>query len=227
MPIKKTYAEHGDACATAHALELVGDRWNYPVLRELMLAPKRFSELFASVRGITPTVLTTRLRQLEVVGLVRKVTLPAPARVVAYELTKWGQQLDPIMRELGRWAQASPTRTHDGGLTPDATIQSMRTMAPPGELHPAIELALHLFDARIPEDPGYDYRISWGTTGLVAERGMNTRATGWVNADSSTWAGILYDSQSLDSKGVRIEGQRDSVQRLVDQFTAPSLDADS
>lgn len=52
MPIKRTYASHGDACATSHAMELLGDRWTYPVIRELMLAPKRFAELEASLREI-------------------------------------------------------------------------------------------------------------------------------------------------------------------------------
>lgn len=218
MPIKRTYAEFGDACATAHALELVGDRWNYPVLRELMLAPKRFNELLPSVRGITPTVLTSRLRHLENAGLVRKVSIPSPARVKAYELTEWGKQLDPIMRELGLWAQTSPTRTDEGGLTPDATIQSMLTMAPTGPIRPPIELALHLFDARILNDPGYDYRVSWGDAGLVAERGDNPRATARVDADSSTWTRILYDSLPIDSDGVQIDGNRDTIQRLVGKF---------
>lgn len=221
MPIKRTYAELGDACATAHALELVGDRWNYPVIRELMLAPKRFRELQASVIGITPTVLTSRLRDLEIGGLVRRVSLPAPARVEAYELTDWGRELDPIMQALGRWAQASPTRSNTGGLTPDAAIQSMLTMAPPGPVRPLIEMSLHLFDARLQADPGYDYRISWDETALIAERGPNPRAVAHVDADSSTWAGVLYGGLPLDTAGIRIDGDQDTVIRLLAQFTPP------
>jgi DNA-binding HxlR family transcriptional regulator len=218
MPTKRTYAELGDACATAHAMELIGDRWNYPLLRELMLAPKRFGELLASVRGITPAVLTSRLRELQSADLVHKTTLPAPARVDAYELTEWGRELDPIMQMIGRWAQESPTRTADGGLTPDATIQSMRTMAPPGPLQPPIELSLHLFDGRLIDDPGYDYRVSWGRVGLIAERGDNPRADTRIDADSSTWARVLYDNLSVDSEGIYVEGRREPIQRLIEQF---------
>lgn len=218
MSTKKSYADLGDACATAHAMELIGDRWTYPVIRELMLAPKRFGELLLSVRGITPAVLTSRLRELEGTGLIRKITVPAPARVPAYELTEWGQELDPIMQALGRWAQPSPTRAVDGcGLTPDAAIQSMRTMAPPGPLRPPVELALHLFDGRLPDDPGYDYLISWAESGLLAERGSNLQARAWVHADSSVWAGVLYDGLPL-SEHLQIQGDRDVVQRLVGQF---------
>ena len=219
VPVKRTYAELGDACATAHAMELVGDRWSYPVLRELMLAPKRFGELLHSVRGITPAVLTSRLRQLEGAGLLRKITLPAPARVPAYELTAWGRGLEPILQALGRWAQASPTRTEGGGLTPDATIQSMRTMAPPGPLHPPIELTLHLFDGRLLEDAGYDYRISWAEMGLIAERGTIPQTRTRIRADSSTWARVLYEGLPLDHEHVEIQGDQDLAQRLVGQFS--------
>ena len=47
MPSRRRYADHGDACAAAHALDVVGDRWSVIVIRELMLGPKRFSELLA------------------------------------------------------------------------------------------------------------------------------------------------------------------------------------
>lgn len=200
-------------------MELIGDRWTYPLLRELMLAPKRFGELLGSVRGITPAVLTSRLRELERTGLVQRVVLPAPARVPAYQLTAWGRELDPVMQSLGRWAQTSPTRTVDGaGLTPDAAIQSMRTMAPPVPPEPPITMALHLFDARLPADPGYDYRIRWDTAGLRAERGTITRASSRVSADSSTWARVLYEGLRLNSAGIHLDGEPEPVQRLVDAF---------
>ena len=145
MPVKRSYADHGDACAAAHGMELIGDRWTHPVLRELMLAPKRFGELEASVRGITPAVLSARLRELEASGLVRKVVLPPPARVAAYELTAWARQLQPIFEDLARWAHGSPTWQPVGkGLTPDGAVQSMLTMAPAIALDPPLALGLHL-----------------------------------------------------------------------------------
>src|SRR5690625_4818160 len=147
MPIKRTYATHGDACASSHPMELLGDRWTYPVLRELMLAPKRFAELEASWRGITPAVLTARLRQLEATGLVQRVTLPAPARVGAYAITEWASELRPVFESLARWALRSPVRETAGcGLTPDAVVQSMLTMAPPVAMDPPLEVGLHIAD---------------------------------------------------------------------------------
>ena len=57
-----------DACAAAHGLDLVGDRWALLVIRELMLGPKRFSDIRASLPGISANVLTQRLEDLEAGG---------------------------------------------------------------------------------------------------------------------------------------------------------------
>ena len=108
MPIRRSYADHGDACAAAHALDVVGDRWSVIVIRELMLGPKRFSELLACAHGATATTLTMRLRELEQAGVVNHVALPPPALVTVYGLTEWGLDFEPILQALGRWAQRSP-----------------------------------------------------------------------------------------------------------------------
>lgn len=216
MPIKRSYAEHGDACATAHAVELLGDRWTYPVLRELMLAPKRFAELEASLRGITPAVLTARLRQLEATGLVQRVSLPAPARVAAYACTDWARELQPTFAALGRWALRSPVRHAGGGLTPDAMVQSMLTMAPPLAMDPPLELGLELADQRLGEGAeAYRYRLRWADH-LSIERGNIESAVATVSGDSSAWATVLYEGVALDAMEIR--GDRSRVQQLVAAF---------
>lgn len=217
MPAKRTYASHGDACATSHAMELLGDRWTYPVLRELMLSPKRFAELEASLRGITPAVLTARLRQLEASGLIRRTTLPAPARVTAYAITTWATELRPAFEALGRWALKSPVRAVDGcGLTPDAIAQSMLTMAPPIAMDPPLDVELRLTDARIdPDAEPYPYRLRWAEE-LSIERGHADAALATIIGDSSTWAGVLYEGIDLDTMDVA--GDRTAVRRLVAAF---------
>lgn len=221
MPIKQSYARHGDACATAHAMELLGDKWTYPVLRELMLGPKRFGQLAASVRGVTPAVLTARLREMTRNGLVRPSSLPPPTNAAVYELTDWARELAPVFESLGRWAQASPTRTMEGGgLTPDAAVQSMLTMAPHQPLDPPIDLTLHLYDGRLPDDEGYRYRVRWAAH-LDIVRGTDTDVTrSTVTADSSTWAGVLHQGQPLDE--VDVEGAPGDVEHLVAAFRAPA-----
>lgn len=218
MPIKRSYADHGDACATSHAMELLGDRWTYPVLRELMLAPKRFAELEASLRGITPAVLTARLRQLETSGLVERTTLPAPARVGAYAATEWARQLRPVFEALGRWALASPVRSAEGcGLTPDAIAQSMLTMVPPISMDPPLDVELRLADTRTGADAEpYPYRLRWDER-LSIERGEAPDAAATIAGDSSAWTEVLYQGRSLDDMDV--VGERAVAERLVAGFS--------
>src|SRR4028119_1225535 len=79
-----------DACAAAHALDLVGERWALLVIRELMMGPRRFGDLRASLPGISANVLTQRLEGLEAAGVLVRRKLPPPAAAQAHELTGWG-----------------------------------------------------------------------------------------------------------------------------------------
>jgi DNA-binding HxlR family transcriptional regulator len=212
---KASYAQLGDACATAHAMELIGSRWTYPILRELMLGPKRFNELLATVRGITPAVLSGRLRELAATGLVEAEPAETAAQHV-YALTPWATELGPILRELGRWAQASPVREAAGGLTPDAAVQAMLTMARP-DLAPAPgELELYLRDDRV-SDVEHPYRVRWDATGLRVERGTWARPATTLRADSSTWADILLAGRPVDGN-TEISGESTPVEALLACF---------
>src|SRR5207248_10966145 len=88
---RRSYASYNDGCAAAHALDVVGERWALLVVRELVLGPKRFSDLQRDVMGISATALTQRLRDLERQGVLEQEALPSPARVPVYRLTAWGQ----------------------------------------------------------------------------------------------------------------------------------------
>ena len=214
MP-KATYAQLGDACATAHAMELIGSRWTYPILRELMLGPKRFNELLATVRGITPAVLSGRLRELDATGLVEaEPTEPASQHV--YALTPWSTELGQVMSEICRWAQASPVREAAGGLTPDAAVQAMLTMARPDLAPAAGRLQLYLRDDRV-SDIEHPYRVRWAATELQAERGTWARPATTLRADSSTWAEILFAGRPLDGNA-EITGTSTPVEALLACF---------
>jgi DNA-binding HxlR family transcriptional regulator len=119
---------YDDACGTAHGLQLIGERWALLVMRELMLGPKRFSDLKADLQGISANVLTQRLESLEASGLLIRRRLPPPASTQVYELTPWGYEAEPIVQTLGRWAARSPE--HDPTLPISATsiMLSFRTM---------------------------------------------------------------------------------------------------
>ena len=94
-------------CPMAHALDLVGDRWSLLVVRELMRGPRRYTDLVDGLPGIGTNILAARLRDLEAHGIVTRTTLPPPAASRVYELTDYGRDLRPAMRELARWGARS------------------------------------------------------------------------------------------------------------------------
>src|SRR5918992_576666 len=98
MATMRTYC---DGCAAAHALDLVGERWALLVVRELLLGPKRFTDLPAGLPNVSPNVLAQRLRELERAGVVRRRKLAPPAASRVYELTDWGLELEPVVISLG------------------------------------------------------------------------------------------------------------------------------
>lgn len=99
--------EYGQYCGLSHALDLIGSRWTLMVVRELLLGPRRYSELENGLPGIPTNVLSTRLRELEEQGLVERRLLPRPANSVVYELTEYGRELEEPLLRLGRWGAKS------------------------------------------------------------------------------------------------------------------------
>jgi DNA-binding HxlR family transcriptional regulator len=108
-----TNRRYGDGCAIATALDYVGERWALLIVRELLLGPKRFTDLQDGLPGAGAKVLAQRLRELESAGVVRRRTLPPPASSQVYELTEWGARLDAIVVALGRWGQEAPELSTD------------------------------------------------------------------------------------------------------------------
>jgi DNA-binding HxlR family transcriptional regulator len=94
---------YGQSCAIARGLEVLGGRWTLLILRELLIGPRRFTDIEENLPGIPSSLLGARLRELETTGLVRKRQLPRPAASVVYELTDAGRALDEVVLAIGRW----------------------------------------------------------------------------------------------------------------------------
>src|SRR3954449_10178156 len=124
---------HADGCGIAHASELLGQRWVLVVVRELLLGPKRFTDLRTGVPAVSPNVLAQRLRQLESTGILRRRRLAPPAAVQVYELTEWGRQLEPAVLALGRWASSSPSFPKGAPMGPDALLLALKSAFDPGK----------------------------------------------------------------------------------------------
>lgn len=102
-----TERTYNQFCGVAQALDLVGERWALLVVRDLVLGPKRFTDLQADLPGIATNVLVARVRELERNRIVRRRTLPPPAASIVYELTEYGRELEPVLLALGRWGAMS------------------------------------------------------------------------------------------------------------------------
>ena len=128
-PMTKRYDEY---CPVAHALGLVGERWALLVVLELMRGPKRYTDLAENLRGIGTNILASRLRDLEAGGVVTKRTLPPPAASKVYELTDYGRELRPVIRELALWgARTLGPPTHEDELFQGWLANALDTVLAP------------------------------------------------------------------------------------------------
>jgi DNA-binding HxlR family transcriptional regulator len=110
-PRRRSYDQH---CGLARALDIVGERWTLLVVRDLLLGPRRYGDLLASLDGITTNLLAKRLRELVAAGLVEKRQLGPPHSGEVYALAERGRALEAAVGELGRWGMPlldSPRRT--------------------------------------------------------------------------------------------------------------------
>jgi DNA-binding HxlR family transcriptional regulator len=120
-------ARYDDPCGIARALEVLGDRWALLVVRELVFGPRRFAQIRNGLHGVSPNVLSQRLRELEDAGVVRRELLAAPANVAVYGLTDRGQALEPVLLELGRWGSREPITTAEE-LSVNALLLALKTV---------------------------------------------------------------------------------------------------
>jgi DNA-binding HxlR family transcriptional regulator len=112
MPRGMTSRTYGQYCGLARAAEVVGERWALLVIRDLLLGPKRFTDLRAGLPRIPSNILSARLKELEQRGVVERRLLPRPASAVVYELTPYGRELEPILHAFGGWGLKSLGEPH-------------------------------------------------------------------------------------------------------------------
>ena len=214
----KDSRRYDDACGAAHALELVGERWALLVIRELMLGPKRFSDLRVDLPGISANVLTQRLEGLESAGVVLRRKLPPPASAQVYELSAWGYQAEPIFQALGRWAARSPRHDPSLPLSAVSLLLSFRTMVDPVRIR-GVKMRVGLRLGR--ED--YVVRIHGG--GLETARGEVAEADLVLSGAPPAIAAAVYGGVPLDrleaNGALAIEGRRSLAELFVTLFQLP------
>ena len=210
---------YGDACGTAFAMELVGERWSLLIVRELMLGGRRFSDLRASLPGISAKVLTERLSGLEQAGVLARRKLPPPAASQVYELTEWGYLAEPAIQELGRWAARSPLHDPTLPLSPVGLMLSTRTLLD--------KQRAKGFEATIGYDLGGEQfvaRLQGGAMPVTREPVDGADAVFRAPTPAEV-AALLYVKVPLDQwergAGRAIEGDRVIARRFIGLFELP------
>jgi DNA-binding HxlR family transcriptional regulator len=207
-----------DGCAAAHALSLVSERWALLVVRELMLGPRRFTDLREGLPNVSPNVLAQRLRDLEEVGVVQKRKLPPPASVQVYELTEWGYGLEPVLISLGRWAVHSPFLPREGVLGVNSLILSFRTM-----FNPNVAKGLKAtYELRLGEETFYA-KVANST--FEVARGNVTKPDVILETDPMTLTALVYGGRSLmeavKANEVKLIGDKKTMERFLKLFPLP------
>ena len=119
---------YGQFCGFARALEIIGERWALLIVRDLLVGPKRFTDLERGLHGIPSNILTARLKELEIADLVRRRALPQPERGVVYELTPFGAELDDVVVRIGSWGAKLLDEPRPGErVTVDSMVMALRS----------------------------------------------------------------------------------------------------
>lgn len=206
---------YGDACGTAFAMELLGERWALLIVRELMFGPRRFSDLRSSLSGISAKVLTERLASLADAGVLTRRKLPPPAAVQAYELTPWGYRAETLIQELGRWAAMSDGHNPTLPLSPVSFMLSLRTMFDPakaGDWRARIGFKFpnDVFTGTLKEDAFQVAREEPGGCDAL-----------FVAPEAPPLAAMMYLDASAQEVGVEVMGDPKAAQRFATLFDLP------
>ena len=203
-----TDRSYNQYCGLARALDLVGERWALLVVRELLLGPKRFTDLRHGLPGIGTNVLSSRLQELERDGIVARRELPPPAASTVYELTEHGRALESAVLALGRWGAStlgprSPQQTLRSEWVAVALRAFFRPAAADG-LRAAVELRL--------SDGTYHARVEDGRADVAPGGVENPDLV--VTTDEDSLVGFLAGF----APAPQAEGDLDLLARLPDVF---------
>lgn len=206
--------EYQSFCPTGAALNVVGERWALLIVRDLLLGPRRYSELQAGLGGIGTDILAARLRTLQEHGIVRQV---GTGRAQCYELTDTGQALRPVLVELARWG-----------------ADRLRLPADPSEIPLRVPLTSLLVGApTLPRGANgtYEVRVEGETVRVEVVDGQvraapNSEPAATIELTRAGLVALIRGAPAADierSEEVAIEGDRRRARALLDALTGPPL----
>jgi DNA-binding HxlR family transcriptional regulator len=209
---------YGQICGLSRALEVVGERWAMLIIRDLLVGPRRFTDLRQGLPRIPTNVLSARLKELEQAGVLQRRILPRPATAVVYELTDYGRELDEILMALGRWGARSMGPPEDDDIyTSDSLIMAMRASYQGSD------------GALTPVDPiSYELRVTGIVISVTVQDGQLGVTAGpqpdpdLVIETTHGLAGLLLGrvspSEAIESGSVRLTGDTELLTEFANTF---------
>lgn len=211
MPSK----DYGQFCGLARTLDVVGDRWNLLIVRELLTGPKRNADLRAGLPGIATNLLSDRLGELRNAGVLERREIPAPTPAVVYELTDRGRALKGAILELARWGRPLLGEWHPSeSFSPRWLLLSLEASFDP--------------TAAGEKEETYEFRVDGEVLhasirdGAVSVRdGRAADPDAVVEADAKAilaWGTGRLDDAGASCAGMRVSGGRPTLRRLAALF---------
>lgn len=217
---------YGQYCPLARAAEVLGQRWNLLVVRELLLGPQRFADLKRRLAGVSSSVLAVRLAELEAYGVVERRQLPPPAARDVYALTPHGEALRPILGELARWGLQWLTAPKRGDhIEPEWVRLAAEMFAAEGPT-PARTFELHAH--ALGDAPEARFRVSGGPGGTrTAAAGalVDASVSGPAQLLIGLMAGAARAADLVRSQQITIAGDvaaLDDLPALFSMSSAPN-----
>jgi DNA-binding HxlR family transcriptional regulator len=206
---------YGQYCGFARALELVGERWAFLIVRDLLVGPKRFSDLQRGLPKMPSNILTGRLKELEANGIVCRRAQARPLGGVVYELTEDGRDLEDAVIALGRWgAKHLGPPGPDEIVTDDSMAMALKTIfRPDAGAHDDVAFEVHVgeivVNAQVRNGEATIGRGTLPAPDLVIESGPAIRAL---------LSHEMSPKEALKNGVVRIRGRRALLDRFVALF---------
>jgi DNA-binding HxlR family transcriptional regulator len=209
----KTYDQY---CPVAHTLDVVGERWTLLIVRDLLMGPKRYTDLRAGLPGIATDILTARLRTLEEAGFVRRRDLPRPAPATVYELTPEGLELRHPVLALGRVSVSTLGEPQPGeDVRAERVVIGLRVSFHRerfADLTETYELTLD----------GEPFTVEVRDGGVVTSPGGASRPAIRLRCSTNTLVALLTAklsvARALSGERVELEGDRKALARFVEAF---------
>ncbi|MES9535978.1 MULTISPECIES: winged helix-turn-helix transcriptional regulator [unclassified Actinomadura] len=213
MPTSRSYR---DSCGIARALDVVGERWALLVVRELLLAPQRFSELRHALPHVSSNVLADRLRELEHNGVIRRAPAAAEGPRV-YELSERGRQLEPVLMALSDWGVSVPEPAAPSSLSATSVLIFLRRAARPDPAAPPTTCRLEL--------GGRVWTIRLASGRVQVEPGEPAKADVSLRTDPKTLSALLTDPDALATAcadgSAAVVGDLPAIGRLLHAVADP------